>query len=92
MDLLLSTYIIVGCERGHYYDLETGDCKACPKGSYQDVPHSQNCRACPSGYSTRSTGTVDIDMCIGMNSPLALNKPTNKEADDIKMNVWSCYY
>ncbi|XP_070554253.1 sushi, von Willebrand factor type A, EGF and pentraxin domain-containing protein 1-like [Ptychodera flava] len=52
-----------GCPSGAYSDTGYAPCLPCPRGTYQPMPRSLECRPCSDGFTTDSTGAIDIQFC-----------------------------
>ena len=71
--------MIVGCPRGTYQTVRTGErvfngegikeqypvCQPCPVSSYQDQVASVDCKICPEYYQTRGPGSTSSEDCYG---------------------------
>ncbi|KAI0225294.1 hypothetical protein LSAT2_023853, partial [Lamellibrachia satsuma] len=51
------------CPSGRELDETTGDCDFCPRGFYKDQAQHFNCQQCPSGLTTKSTGSTSASDC-----------------------------
>ncbi|XP_032235667.2 signal peptide, CUB and EGF-like domain-containing protein 2 [Nematostella vectensis] len=47
------------------FDLSSGLCQKCSKGTYQDVSGSKSCKSCPSGQTTLRLGSKSASDCGG---------------------------
>ena len=60
--LHLWEFFVVVCGAGTFND--GANCTNCPIGQYQDLVGQSACKSCPSGSTTRQTGTNNIAMCL----------------------------
>ena len=60
--------MLIECSNGYKRDIDSGDCVACPVGTYSDTVDAASCTSCPEGTSTGSTGSRDASLCIGKNT------------------------
>ena len=44
-------------------DADSGDCVACPKGTYSDTENAASCTPCPEGQTTKFEGTNEASQC-----------------------------
>ena len=44
-------------------DAASGDCVACPKGTYTDAADAGRCNPCPDGQTTLGEGTAEAALC-----------------------------
>ena len=62
----LSIFLAVECAVGMFYDNSSRTCVDCAVGSYQEKEGVQyECMPCAGNKTTASTGSQDIDSCIG---------------------------
>lgn len=52
------------CEAGKYMDVQSGSCKICPTGTYQDETGQTRCKACPAGTKNPNTGSTSASACV----------------------------
>ena len=52
------------CNQGTMLDVASKECKACPKGFYQDQAQQTVCKQCPQDTSTESFGATSKDDCV----------------------------
>ena len=48
-------------------DTSTGNCTACPQGTYNDMIEASSCTSCPKGLTTRYDESDKASDCIGRN-------------------------
>lgn len=53
------------CLTGHFYDVSTSQCTACPVGTYQDAAGRTACIACAKGLYTSTSGSTSKADCRG---------------------------
>ena len=46
-------------------DADSGDCVACPKGTYSDTADAASCTSCPEGETTLYDRANDASLCYG---------------------------
>ena len=61
------------CREGYRRDADSGDCVACPKGTYSDTPDAASCTSCPDGKTTPDEGTDDASLCFGNGNPVVFS-------------------
>ena len=52
------------CKQGTMLDVASKECKACPKGFYQDKAQQTVCQQCPQDTSTETFGATSKDQCV----------------------------
>ena len=60
------------CLAGYMRDADSGDCVACPKGTYSDTENAASCTSCPVGESTPEDGADDAELCFSKKKTLFL--------------------
>ena len=50
-------------------DPDTGDCMACPKGTYSETADAASCTSCPEGETTLYGRANDASLCYGKRYP-----------------------
>ena len=61
----MELFALVECREGYTRDSDSGDCVACPIGTYSDTVEATSCTSCAEGESTRYTATGNARLCIG---------------------------
>ena len=56
-------YYHVACDRGYFFNIGAGECRACPIGTYTETGSAISCSRCPSGLTTVHSGTSSSSMC-----------------------------
>lgn len=60
-------FVLVSCSVGMFYDENTGTCKFCGRGTYQDKEGQTSCKRCPQvKLGIGIMGAVNITQCTGM--------------------------
>ena len=58
-------FLFEECAPDFMRDTGSGDCVACPKGTYSDTAEAASCSSCPEGQTTLGEGTGDASLCHG---------------------------
>ena len=66
----LQLFILAECCEGYRRDADSGDCVACPKGTYSDMIDGDSCTSCPEGKTTLDEGTDDASLRFGNVKPV----------------------
>ena len=57
--------MVLECHQSYMRDADSGDCVACPKGTYSDTVDVDSCSSCPEGQTTVNAASYDASLCYG---------------------------
>ena len=58
-------YFFLECREVYMRDVNSGECRICPKDTYSDTPDAASCTPCPDGKTTYGIGAKSSSECYG---------------------------